>query len=125
MERAPFQIEMPALPSGSRSPLNRNTRRCRLKIYIAIIRNTGCELNYFYVRRRRTLLSLLDFETNAVSFMKSLETGPADTGMMYEHITSTFLLYKSVPLTFIEPFNDSICHNGTLLSFEDYFCFYL
>jgi len=70
-------------------------------------------------------LTLLDLETHPVTFMQRLKTGSADTGMMHKYIPTAFLLYEAVPFTFIKPFNDSICHNGTPLSFEDYFCFNL
>ncbi len=82
-------------------------------------------LNNFYISGRRALLALLNLETHPITFMKRLKTGPADTCMMYEYVSTAFLLYKAIPLAFIKPFNDSICHNGTLLSYEDCYCFNL
>jgi hypothetical protein len=74
------------------------------------------KLDYRYVCRGRTFLTLLDIKCNLVAFIQRFETARIDGGMMYKNIWSVFLLNEAKSFTIIKPFNSSIGHDNNLLS---------
>jgi hypothetical protein len=61
-------------------------------------------------------LALLYVKGNPVAFVKGLETGCIDSGVMNEYIRTIFLLDEAVTLAAVKPFNYSISHVDILLS---------
>jgi len=73
------------------------------------------QLYYCDIDCSRSFLAVLDVESNLVAFIKRLESGRINTGIMHKYIRAIFLLDEAIAFAAIKPFYNSISHNNTLL----------
>jgi hypothetical protein len=67
-------------------------------------------LNFLYVRSLKAFWALLDFELDAVTFIKSLEAIALDGVKVDENVLARITADKAVTLTAVEPFDGSLFH---------------
>jgi hypothetical protein len=58
--------------------------------------------------------ALSHVKAHPITFVKNLETGHVDGGVMNKYISTLILLNEAVPFLFTKPLNRSFCHSAGL-----------